>query len=156
MISKWNSTENWKMKIDNVSHKSTLLMTSFMALPVCQAPDGDTEWFPAIDLAETDQEYVFEVDLPGLSPEEIQLDVDSDGILIRGKRLPGLKGMKRLRIERPSGTFVRHLPLPPDTAGEVLGSFCHGVLELRIPKAREDTKSNQALAVDHELGEVSP
>jgi HSP20 family protein len=142
------------MKSNN--EKRNLLMTSFMALPVCQAPDADTEWFPAVDLAETKQEYVFEVDLPGLSPEEIQLDVDSDGILISGKRLPVLKGVKRLRIERPSGTFVRHLPLPPDTAGEVLGSFCDGVLELRIPKARDDTNSNQALAVAREPEEVSP
>jgi HSP20 family molecular chaperone IbpA len=142
------------MKINN--EKRNLLMTSLMAVPACQRRDGDSDWFPAVDLAETGQEYVFEVDLPGLKSDEIQLDVDSDGILIRGKRLPWLKGMKRLRIERPSGTFVRHLPLPPDTAGEVLGSFCDGVLELRIPKAREDTKSNQALAVDHEPEEVSP
>ena len=126
-------------------------MTSLMAVPACQRQDGDTDWFPAVDLDETGQEYVFEVDLPGLKPEEIQLDVDSAGISISGKRLPNPHGVRPLRIERPSGPFVRQLPLPPDTTGEIFGSFCDGVLELRIPKAQADTELNQARSIDLEL-----
>jgi HSP20 family protein len=122
------------MNIKNVSDKSTLLLNSLMAVPACQTRDRDTDWFPAVDLVETTQEYVFEVDLPGLKPEEIQFEVDSAGILISGNRLPGPSSVRLLRIERPSGVFLRQLPLPPDTTGEVLGSFCDGVLELRIPK----------------------
>ncbi len=63
-------------------------MTSLMAVPTCQMQDGDTDWFPAVDLAETGQEYVFEVDLPGIKPEEIHLDVDNGAISIIGKRVP--------------------------------------------------------------------
>src|SRR5579864_6302177 len=103
------------MKTNNVGDKSTLLMTSLMAVPACQTQDGDTDWFPAVDLAETRQEYVFEVDLPGLKPEEIHFDVDSAGISISGKRLPDPTGARQLRIERPTGAFVRQLPLPSDT-----------------------------------------
>lgn len=141
------------MKDDKADNKGTLLMTSLMAVPACQRWDADTDWFPAVDLAETNQEYVFEVDLPGLKPEEIQFEVDSDGISISGKRQPNPTcpaGMRRLRIERPSGAFVRHLPLPPDTTGEVLGSFCDGVLELRIPKTRGRGESNQVRTVHRE------
>jgi HSP20 family protein len=144
------------MKTNNVVDRSTLLMASLMAVPACQRQDGDTDWFPAVDLAETKQEYVFEVDLPGLKPEEIQFEVDSGGISISGKRLPDPKGVRRLRIERPIGAFVRQLPLPPDTTGEVLGSFCDGVLELRIPKIRESSESNQVRTGRHEPEEVSP
>ena len=144
------------MKTNNVSDKRTLLMTSLMAVPACQRWDGDTDWFPAVDLAETKQEYVFEVDLPGLKPEEIQFEVDSAGISISGKRLPGPKGVGLLRIERPTGAFVRQLPLPPDTTGEVLGSFCDGVLELRIPKTRDTSKSSQVGTVHREPEEVAP
>jgi len=144
------------MKTNNVGDKSTLLMTSLMAVPACQRQDGDTDWFPAVDLAETKQEYVFEVDLPGLRPEEIQFEVDSAGISISGKRLPDPKGVRLLRIERPKGAFVRQLPLPPDTTGEVLGSFCDGVLELRIPKIRESSESNRVRTGRHEPEEVSP
>jgi hypothetical protein len=48
-----------------------------------------------------------------------------------------------LRMERPTGAFVRQLPLPQDTTGEVLGSFCDGVLELRVPKTRDSSESNR-------------
>jgi len=140
----------------NVSDKSTLLMNSLMAAPACQSRDGDTDWFPAVDLVETKKDYVFEVDLPGLTPEEIQFEVDSAGILISGKRLPGPKCGKLLRIERPTGAFVRQLPLPPDATGEVLGSFCDGVLELRIPKTRDSCESNQVRTVHGEPEEVAP
>ena len=144
------------MKTNNVGDKSTLLMTSLMSVPACQRQEGDTDWFPAVDLAETKQEYVFEVDLPGLKPEEIQFEVDSAGISISGNRLPDPEGVRLLRIERPIGAFVRQLPLPPDTTGEVLGSFCDGVLELRLPKIRESSESNQVRTGRHESEEVSP
>lgn len=143
------------MKIDNVEDKRTLLMTSLMAVPACQMQDANSDWFPAVDLAESREEYVFEVDLPGLKPEEIRFEVDNAGISISGIRLPGTNGARRLRIERPSGPFVRQLPLPPDTTGEVLGSFCDGVLELRMPKAHDDTAYKQAVAVDHQPEEPS-
>ena len=138
-----------------INEKRTVLEASLMAVPACQRPDDEINWFPAVDLAETRQEYVFEVDLPGMKPEEIQLDVDGAGISISGNRLPGLHGVKRLRTERPSGAFVRHLPLPADTTGEVLGSFSDGVLELRVPKAQKENESNQRREEAHELVEVS-
>ena len=129
-------------------------MTSLMAVPACQRQYGETDWFPAVDLAETEQEYVFEVDLPGLNSENVQLEVDGAAISIRGKRPCRSQG-RRLRTERPSGAFVRTLPLPPGTTGEVFGSFCDGVLELRVPKARDEIESNHAGAVDREPEEVS-
>jgi len=141
------------MNANNISDKSTLLMTSLLALPACQT--RDTDWFPAVDLVETKQDYVFEVDLPGLKPEEIQFEVDSAGIAISGNRPPSPNDVRLLRSERPTGAFVRQLPLPPDTTGEVLGSFCDGVLELRIPKTRESSESNQVRTGRHEPEEVS-
>ena len=131
-------------------------MTSLMAVPACQRGDGDTDWFPAVDLAETKQEYVLEVDLPGLKPEEIQLEVDSAAISISGKRVRRSQGGRWLRVERPSGDFIRQIPFPSDTTGDVLGSFCDGVLEIRIPKSRDETKSHRARVVDHEPEEVTP
>lgn len=132
------------MKTENVSDRSTLLMTSLMAVPACQRRDGDADWFPAVDLTETDQEYVFELDLPGLKPEEIKMRVDSGGLSITGQRLPGHQGGKCLRIERPSGAFIRQLPLPPDAHGETHATFSDGVLTLRVPRARHDRESGQA------------
>src|SRR5215471_5506965 len=123
------------MKNHALSNKARLLMTSFMAVPTCQKPDPDNDWFPAVDLAETGQEYVFEVDLPGMTSEEVQFEVDNAAITISGKRAGKAPGCKWLRVERPSGFFIRQLPLPANTTGEVYGSFADGVLEIRVPKA---------------------
>ena len=144
------------MNNNNVSKQTTLLMTSLMAVPASQRRDGDIDWFPAVDLAETGQEYVFEVDLPGLVPEEIQLEVDNAAISISGKRVPRSPGGQWLRVERPSGAFIRQLPLPPNTTGEIYGSFADGVLELWVPKARPGSKTRPTQAVAHELEEVVP
>ena len=144
------------MKTKNVSDKHTLLMTSLMAVPACQRQDGDTDWFPAVDLIETPQEYVFEVDLPGLKPEAIQSRVDSGGLRITGQRLSGHRDGKCLRVERPSGAFVRRLPLPPDAHGEIHAAFADGVLTLRVPRVRHDRESGQAQAVARVPEEVAP
>ena len=152
MIWSWNSSEDWKMNTNNVSDKSTLLLTSLMAVPTCQKRDGNIDWFPAVDLIETGQEYIFEVDLPGLMPEELQLEVDIAAVSISGTRTPRSEGGRCLRVERPSGAFIRQLPLPPNTTGEIYGSFADGVLELRVPKSshRSETRSAQAVAPEPE------
>ena len=151
-----NLNEDSKMNAKDINDKGNLLRGSLTAVPACQSGDGDTDWFPAVDVTKTRQEYVVEVDLPGLKPEEIQLRVDSDGLSISGQRAPRPLGGKRVRIERPSGAFVRQLPLPPDAHGEILATFCDGVLELRVPRGGADSELGQAQAVARELVEVAP
>ena len=144
------------MNTNNVSTKRNLLMSSLVALPACQRGDGDTDWFPAVDFTDTGQEYVFEVDLPGLMPDEIQLEVDSAAISISGKRVSRSEGGGWLRVERPSGAFIRQLPLPPNTTGEIYGCSADGVLELRVPKACHGSKTRPAQGVAREPEEVVP
>ncbi len=122
----------------NSSNNRGLFAASVSTVPVSQVRDGDTDWFPAVDVSEARQEYVFEVDLPGLKPEEIQVRADADGLSISGQRLPRHQGGKRLRVERPSGPFVRQLPWPPDAYGEIRATFAEGVLELHVPKSSRD------------------
>ena len=142
------------MKTDTITGTRTRLMDSLIRVPACQTKIRDTDWFPAVDLRDTGQEYVFEVDLPGLKPTEVKLQVDSAGVSISGQR-PSGRGGKRLRVERPSGLFVRHLPLPPNAHGEIRATFGDGVLELRIPKGHDNIEPNPARAVDHEPEEVA-
>jgi HSP20 family protein len=134
----------------NISDKRNPFIASLTAVPACQRPHGDTDWFPAVDLTETGQEYVFEVDLPGVKPDEIQLRVDNQGLCISGQRVPTPQGGKRVRRERPSGVFVRRLPLPPDAQGEIHATLCDGVLDLRVPRACPDDKLGQTHALARE------
>ena len=140
----------------NISDKRNLSVASLNALPACQTRDGDTDWFPAVDVTEAGQEYVIEVDLPGLKPDEMQVRADADGLFISGQRVPRHQGDKRVRVERPSGAFIRHLPWPPDAHGEIRAIFSHGVLELHVPRACSDNELEQAQALAREPAEVAP
>ena len=145
-----NSNQGFKMKITNIRDNKNLFIASLNAVPACQRRNADTDWFPSVDVTETDKEYVFDVDLPGLMPEEVQLEVDSEAISISGKRRPRSQCGRWLRVERPSGAFVRQLPLPPNTTGEIYGSFADGVMELRMPKSSHGSKTRSARAVARE------
>jgi HSP20 family molecular chaperone IbpA len=142
------------MNTKNISNSRNLFVASLNAVPACQMRDGDTDWFPAVDVTEAGQEYVFEVDLPGLKPEDIQVRQDTEGLFISGERVPRHQGGKRVRVERPSGAFVRRLPWPPDAHGELHAIFSDGVLELHVPRARPNGESGEPQAVTREPAEV--
>jgi len=156
VIWSWNLSEDWKMNTMNISNNRNLFVASLNAVPACQTREGDTDWFPAVDVTEAGQEYVFEVDLPGLKPEEMQVRADTDGLFISGQRVPRHQGGKRVRVERPSGAFVRKLPWPPDAHGEIHAIFRDGVLELHVPRACPDSEPKQAQALARELEEAAP
>ena len=140
----------------NISNNRSLFVASLNAVPACQVRDGDTDWFPAVDVSEARQEYVFEVDLPGLKPEEVEVRADADGLSISGQRVPKHQGGKPVRVERPAGAFVRQLPWPPDAHGEMHAIFSDGVLELHVPRACPDSEPEQAQELAHELEEAAP
>lgn len=122
----------------------------FSRVPACQRRDGDTDWFPAVDVTEAGQEYVFEVDLPGLRPEEIQVRAEADGLFISGQRVPKHPDGNPLRVERPAGASVRQLPLPPDARGDIRAIFSDGVLELHVPRARPNREPNPTQEIARE------
>ena len=144
------------MNTKNISNNRNLFVASLNAVPACQTRDGDTDWFPAVDVTEAGQEYVFEVDLPGLKPQEIQLRVDSQGLSISGQRVPRHRGGEPVRVERFSGAFTRLLPWPPDADGEIHAIFSDGVLELHVPRACPDSVPEQAQALAREFQEAAP
>jgi len=135
------------MNTSKMSDYTNRLMASLVAVPASQAGEADTEWFPAVDVTGAKEQYLVEVDLPGLKPEEIKLSVDNDALSISGKRTPLAHDGTRVRVERPSGAFVRRLPLPPDACGEIHATFHNGVLELRVPRVHPHNGAKQAQAV---------
>jgi len=131
----------------NVSDYRNRLMASFVAVPACQTAEADTDWFPAVDVTEMAEEYVLEVDLPGLKSGELQVSVDNDALSISGERVSPHHGGRRLRVERPSGAFVRRLPLPQDACGEIHATLGNGLLELHVPRNRPQTEAEQVQGV---------
>jgi HSP20 family protein len=92
----------------------------------------------AMDAWRDGDEFVVEFDLPGVSPESVDLDVERNVLTVRAER-PTLNGDRELiAAERPRGVFSRQLILGDNLDTENVGaSYSSGVLTVRIPVAEQ-------------------
>jgi len=77
------------------------------------------------------------VDLPGVKPEDVNIELNEQVLTISGSRAPVETGESQL-AERPYGSFARSLTLPVGVdSDEIKADYHNGVLELHIPKPAE-------------------
>jgi len=91
-----------------------------------------------VDLWETKDAYHLRADLPGLSPDDIEINATGDTLTISGETKPSndLTDEGWLRQERRSGKFTRSFTIPMQIdPTKVEAKFQNGVLELVLPKA---------------------
>ena len=112
---------------------------------VFDAPPGGNggtlrRWVPAMDLVETDDHFVLRADLPGMSQDDVNIELEDTTLTISGERKAEHEssGEGYYRVERAFGAFSRQLTLPDGVdAGHIEAHFDKGVLEVRIPKPEE-------------------
>jgi HSP20 family protein len=105
-------------------------------------------WSPQLETFRRDGKLVLRADLPGLSKDDVTIDVDEDLLTISGERTDEFKDNRDdyYRTERSYGRFFRAIQLPdgvnPD---EIDASFKDGVLEVTIPepKVSESRRTRQ-------------
>ena len=96
-----------------------------------------SDWVPAVDIKEEKDSFVIVADIPGVDPNDIEVNMDNGMLTIKGEKESEKKqeedGYKR--VERSFGSFYRRFSLP-DTADadSVSANSNHGVLEVRIGK----------------------
>jgi HSP20 family protein len=101
---------------------------------------GARRWIPPMDLVEAEDEYVLRADLPGLSQDDLEIEVKDNVLTISGERRAEHEDRKEgyHRVERAFGRFSRSLDLPEGIdASAVSADFENGVLEVRVPKPEE-------------------
>ncbi|MGC8611655.1 MAG: Hsp20/alpha crystallin family protein [Athalassotoga sp.] len=105
---------------------------------------------PAVDISETDKSYEFEVELPGMKREDVNIEID-DGILtIRGEKKEERKEEKKgyKKIERSYGKFERSFSLPSDIDEKnISAKFENGVLNISIPKSPEAKSAKRKIEI---------
>jgi HSP20 family protein len=80
--------------------------------------------------------FQIEFDLPGVSRDSIDLDVERNVLTVRAERLPRNGDWEMLASERPRGMFSRQLVLGDNLDLERIGArYDGGVLRLSIPVA---------------------
>ena len=95
------------------------------------------DWTPALDVSETNDSLVVKIEVPGIEPKDIQLNVRNDVLTVRGQRK--FEKQERdehyFRTERAYGSFARSIRMPmPVDSGRAKAEFKHGLLTVTLPK----------------------
>jgi HSP20 family protein len=101
---------------------------------------GARRWTPAMDLLETEDEFVLRADLPGLSESDVSIELEDNVLTLSGERKTEHEQKREgfYRMERAYGAFSRALTLPKGIDPEsVTAAFDRGVLEVRVPKPEQ-------------------
>ena len=103
-------------------------------------PEGAVAWMPKIDVKRKDDDIVVRAELPGIDPEQVDVEV-TDGVLtIRGERRQEEKqeGEDWLVCESCYGSFERSLTIPEGVdPAAIKADYKDGILEVHVPKALE-------------------
>ncbi|HEY0840921.1 MAG TPA: Hsp20/alpha crystallin family protein [Vulgatibacter sp.] len=90
---------------------------------------------PAIDVLENADAIVFHCDVPGFKSEDLEIELASGVLTIKGRRRHEGNGDERLLAGRRYGAFVRSFTLPEIADGErMTARLADGVLSIHVPK----------------------
>lgn len=103
--------------------------------------EGGT-WYPAVDIRETKDNYEVHAELPGLSKDEISIDVSKEGFTVQGERKREVKEEDKdsgfIREERVYGKFQRSFAFETEINPEKVDAvFQDGILKMMLPKAEQ-------------------
>ena len=107
--------------------------------------DGDTStvWAPRTDLSETDDAFRIRLDVPGMTKDDIAINLQNNTLTVSGERSSERQedGEEYVRMERAFGNFHRTFTLPdavdPD---RVEATYDEGVLTINVPKTEKSTR----------------
>lgn len=106
--------------------------------------NGTTQsvWAPAMDAWETDDDFVYAFDLPGIAEQDISVELDDDTLVVSAERVrtQETQNEKLYRAERRYGSYRRTIGLPTGVSeGDISARYENGVLEVHVRKP-EPTK----------------
>jgi HSP20 family protein len=112
-------------------------------LPWRGAFAGQEMWSPDVEIFHRNGELVIRADLPGLTKEEVKVEVTDNTVTIEGERQRHTEGEHEgvYRSERSYGSFYRAIPLPEGVIGDqAKATFKDGVLEITMPAPPEQAR----------------
>lgn len=94
-------------------------------------------WVPAVDIFETENEWVLKADLPEVKLDDVDIQLENNTLTLKGERKfhQDENGKGYHRVERSYGTFARYFTLPETVDSEhVRADYAQGVLTVTLPK----------------------
>ena len=130
----------WLSNMDNMQKEMGRLLDY---LGSSKPPVGrfDPEiWEPAIDVYETDTDIVVLVEIAGLTPEDINVNIEGKKLAIKGERSDTKTNVKRsfYQVEIRRGSFERQITLPTTVdPNQTRAAYKDGLLEIVLAKVQE-------------------
>jgi HSP20 family protein len=139
-IMRWNPAQ----ELARVQEEFERLFRNFLPSQMLETSFALGAWEPAVDICETNDEYVITAELPGVSKDEVKVSYVDEVLTISGERKQEEEKDKTYRrVERSFGAFERSFRLPARiVVDKIDAKFKDGVLTLTLPKA-EDAKPKE-------------
>jgi HSP20 family protein len=105
--------------------------------PEFDAFNTEREWAPEVDITEDAESIIVKTELPGMSRDDIEIDIANGVLSIKGEKKEEEEEKKKTwhRREVRYGSFVRSFTLPTDVkSDEAKASYDNGVLKITLPK----------------------
>jgi len=109
---------------------------------------AEVMWEPVLDFSETPKEYVVRLEIPGVTRDDLDVNLDGNLLTLSGKREFNKHEKEEdfLWEERIEGRFARTLRLPGAVQdGKIEALYNEGVLTVKLPKMEPSAKSKIAI-----------
>lgn len=129
-LTRWNPF----IELDDIQQRLNRLFVDKAAKPA----DGFADFMPAVDIQETDNDFIVKADLPEVKKEDVKVHLQEGVLAIEGERRLEKedKGKRFHKVEREYGKFVRRFAMPIDIdSDKIRAEFKEGVLTVVLPKA---------------------
>jgi HSP20 family protein len=94
------------------------------------------DWTPDADVYEAEASFVIAMDVPGISREALEIEVEENRLVVKGTR--DIEETNQPRTERPHGRFVRTFTVPGSVdQSKIAAEYKNGVLQITLPKRNE-------------------
>ena len=115
-----------------------------------RAGEAIGDWTPAVDAFQRGNEFIIRADVPGMTRNDLNVEIGDDAITIRGERKneshEEREGM--YWTERSYGTFSRVIPLPPGAISDsAKANFNNGVLEVVIQAPSQEVRRGRKVDI---------
>jgi HSP20 family protein len=107
------------------------------------------DWVPAVDVNESDEEFLITVEVPQVEKDDIKIEVQNGMLNIKGERKYENDDKKAHRIERFYGSFQRSFRLPDNVEEEnIHADFKNGMLYVNLPKLEKELPATHEITIN--------
>ena len=121
-------------------------LSNFFSDPFFRSND-----FPRLDIEETKKEVIVTLDLPGVDPKDVDIELQDNTLLVSGKtdNVDEVKKKHYYHKERRFGSFQRQIPLPcAISEDQIKASAKDGVLKITLPKNNSDAEGPKKIPIE--------